>query len=161
MSSKQDLAKLRSICLVICFLAVVTSGRVSPRRDLDSPDLRIKTLFAIVEDIGFLCTDRVTGIIPFELLIKLKNLTILDVFYNAMHGKIPGFRKDVVFAAGNPQIEKDHVTSRLSFVWIGIGIGLLVAGVIGVLYYYVVMRKKGSDLETEPEPTIELEALAI
>ncbi|KAJ4902677.1 hypothetical protein Rs2_16628 [Raphanus sativus] len=84
----------------------------------------------------------------------------MDVSYNDMHGKIPGFRKDVVFVAGNPQIEKLHVISRLSFVWIGIGIGLLVAGVIRVLYYYVVMRKKGSDSETEPKPTIELKTQA-
>ncbi|XP_056848377.1 receptor-like kinase TMK2 [Raphanus sativus] len=108
-----------------------------------------------------LAHNRLTGTIPLELLIKLKNLVILDVSYNDLHGKIPGFRKEVVFAAGNPQIETDRVISRQSFVWIGIGIGLLVAGVIGVLYYYlVILRKKSSDSETEPEPepTIELEA---
>ncbi|KAG2257325.1 hypothetical protein Bca52824_076619 [Brassica carinata] len=212
MSSRPDLAKFRSLCLVICFLAVVTSARVSPRRNLDSPDLRIATLFAIAEDVGLphvhaeswvgndtcqqwygiSCTDgvitaiafinsnltgiisprfaelsslseidlahnRLTGIIPLELLTKLKKLVILDVSYNDLHGKIPKVRKEVVFAEGNTQIEKDRVISRQSFVWIGIGIGFLLAGVIGVLYYYLVIRKKSSAMETEPE-TIELQA---
>ncbi|KAG2318689.1 hypothetical protein Bca52824_011902 [Brassica carinata] len=101
--------------------------------------------------------NRLTGTIPVEILTKLKNLSILDVSYNDLHGKVPEFRKEVVFAQGNLQIETDHAISRQAFVWIGIGIGFLLAGVIGVLYYYLVMRKRTSDLQTEPEPT-ELQA---
>ncbi|KAL0799089.1 hypothetical protein Bca101_054264 [Brassica carinata] len=212
MSSRLDPARLRSVFLVICFLSVVTSARVSPGRRLDSQDPRITILFLIAEDIGFPrilaarwkgndpcqkwygidCTDgiittiyltntnltgfisprfaelstlttidlshnRLTGTIPVEILTKLKNLSILDVSYNDLHGKVPEFRKEVVFAQGNLQIETDHAISRQAFVWIGIGIGFLLAGVIGVLYYYLVMRKRTSDLQTEPEPT-ELQA---
>lgn len=53
MSLRRELAKLRSLCLVICFLYVVTVARVSLRRRLDSSDPRVNTLFSIAEDIGF------------------------------------------------------------------------------------------------------------
>ncbi|KAF8083036.1 hypothetical protein N665_0795s0032 [Sinapis alba] len=210
MSSRQDLAKLRSICLVVCFLYVVTAARVSLGRVLDSIDPQVTTLFLIAEDIGsprvlvehwkgndpcqqwygIDCTDgsitkitfmntnltgiislrfaelnslseidlshnRLTGTIPVELLTKLKKLVILDVSYNDLHGKVPEFRKEVVYAEGNPQIEKDHVISRQSFIWIGIGIGFLLAGGIGGLIYYLLIRKKSTDMQTEP---IELQA---
>ncbi|RID51595.1 hypothetical protein BRARA_H02247 [Brassica rapa] len=187
MSLRRELAKLRSLCLVICFLYVVTVARVSLRRRLDSSDPRVNTLFSIAEDIGFPrvlaerwrgsdpcqhwyginCTDGIittiklincntTGIISLRfaelnslsLLTKLKKLVILDVSYNDLHGKVIEFRKEVVFAEGNPQIEKDQVISRQSFIWIGIGIGFLLPGVIRVLFYYLVIRKMTSVMET-------------
>lgn len=77
----------------------------------------------------------------------MKKLVILDVSYNDLHGKVIEFRKEVVFAEGNPQIEKDQVISRQSFIWIGIGIGFLLPGVIGVLFYYLVIRKRTSVME--------------
>ncbi|CAH8383000.1 unnamed protein product [Eruca vesicaria subsp. sativa] len=88
---------MRSLCLVICFLAVFTSARVSPRSSLDSLDLRITTiLFVIAEDMG----------------LPRKNLRILDVSYNDLHGRVPEFRKGVVYAEGNPHIEKDVISRK-------------------------------------------------
>ncbi|KAG7648443.1 Receptor-like protein 5 [Arabidopsis thaliana] len=141
---------LEGIIIGISFISLNLIGTISPHfADLTS--LRVIDL----------SHNRLKCTILFEIT-KLKNLTIVDVSYNQLHGEIPRVRGIVILTERNPNIEstcllvpsptRNKNKPTVLVLLLGILVGLVVAG--GASYLFRI-RKQPKRLQ-EPNEAVTL-----